>query len=67
MPRQTLIVTGTEDVAVPAANSLILAKEIPGAWLVQFKGAGHGLMYQYAVELSKVLQTFLTATNNGTI
>jgi pimeloyl-ACP methyl ester carboxylesterase len=34
----TLIITGTEDVAVPAANSLILAQKIPGAWLVQIKG-----------------------------
>jgi pimeloyl-ACP methyl ester carboxylesterase len=35
--KPTLIITGTEDVAVPAANSLILAQKIPGAWLVQIK------------------------------
>src|SRR5918999_5220137 len=35
----TLIITGTEDVAVPAANSLILVEKIPGAWLVQITGA----------------------------
>jgi pimeloyl-ACP methyl ester carboxylesterase len=58
----TLVITGTEDVAVPAANSLIIAQKIPGSWLVQIKGAGHGLMYQYPDKLSKVLQTFLTAT-----
>jgi hypothetical protein len=27
----TLIITGTEDVSVPAANSLILIQKIPGA------------------------------------
>ena len=56
----TLIITGTEDVAVPPANSLIIAAKIPGSWLVQIRGAGHGLMYQYPDKLSKVLQTFLT-------
>jgi pimeloyl-ACP methyl ester carboxylesterase len=58
----TLVITGTEDTAAPAANSLIIAQKIPGAWLVQIKGAGHGLMYQYPEKLSTVLQTFLTTT-----
>jgi pimeloyl-ACP methyl ester carboxylesterase len=58
----TLVVTGTEDVAVPPDNSLIIAQKIAGSWLVQIKGAGHGLMYQYPEKLSKVLQTFLTVT-----
>lgn len=58
----TLIITGTEDVAVPAANSLILVQKIPGAWLVQIKGAGHGLMYQYPEEFSFILLTFLSTT-----
>jgi predicted dienelactone hydrolase len=58
----TLVVAGTEDVAVPANNSLIIAQKIPGAWLVQIKEAGHGLMYQYPEQLSTVLQTFLTTT-----
>ena len=58
----TLVVTGTEDVAVPANNSLIIAQKIPGAWLVQIKEAGHGLMYQYPDQLSTVLETFLTTT-----
>lgn len=58
----TLVVAGTEDVAVPPANSLIIAQKIPGVWLVQIKGAGHGLMHQYPEKLSTVLQTFLTTT-----
>jgi pimeloyl-ACP methyl ester carboxylesterase len=60
--KPTLIITGTEDVAVPAANSLILVQKIPGAWLVQIKGGGHGLMYQYPEEFSSILLTFLSTT-----
>ena len=60
--KPTLIIAGTEDVAIPAANSLILVQKIPGAWLVQIKGAGHGLMYQYPEEFSSILLTFLSTT-----
>ncbi len=60
----TLIITGAEDVAVPAANSLILVEKIPSAWLVQIKGAGHGLMYQYPEEFSEIVKTFLSTTSN---
>jgi len=61
----TLIITGNKDVAVPAANSLILVQKIPGSWLVQIKEGGHGLMYQYPFIFSKVLQTFLSTTINS--
>ena len=60
--RPVLIITGTEDVAVPSANSLILAQNIPGAWLVQIEGAGHGLMYQYPQLFTMVLETFIENT-----
>jgi pimeloyl-ACP methyl ester carboxylesterase len=60
----TLIITGAEDVAVPAANSLILVQKIPSAWLVQIKGAGHGLMYQYPEEFSEIVKTFLSTASN---
>ena len=55
----TLVITGTEHVSVPAANSLIIAGKIPGTWLVQIKGGGHGLMYQFLEQFSKILQAFL--------
>ena len=55
----TLVITGTKDVSVPTANSLIIVQKIPGAWLVQIKGAGHGLMYQYPKQFSKIVKTFL--------
>ena len=56
--KSTLIITGT----LPPANSLMLAQKIPGAWLVQIKGGGHGAMYQYPEEFSNVLLTFLDTT-----
>lgn len=59
----TLIITGTKDVAVPSKNSLILANKIPGAWLVQFDEAGHGLMYQYPKEFTNLVDTFLKVTD----
>lgn len=55
----TLVIDGTNDVITPTANSLILAKKIPGAWLVQINGAGHGLMYQYPEKFSTIVKTFL--------
>jgi pimeloyl-ACP methyl ester carboxylesterase len=57
----TLVVTGTEDVVIPPANAITLAERIPGARLVQFPGAGHGLMYQCPHEFSRIVTGFLTA------
>ncbi|MFA4915503.1 MAG: alpha/beta hydrolase [Syntrophales bacterium] len=55
----TLLITGSEDVNTPTLNSLILAQKIPGAWLVQIKGGGHGLMYQWPKKFSKIVLEFL--------
>jgi pimeloyl-ACP methyl ester carboxylesterase len=44
------------------SNSLILAQKILGAWPVQIKGAGHGLMYQYPEQFSEIVKTFLEST-----
>lgn len=60
--KPTLIVAGTDDIIVPHAYSLPLAEKIPGAWLVQIKGGGHGLMYQYPQQFTAVLETFLSIT-----
>jgi pimeloyl-ACP methyl ester carboxylesterase len=56
----TLILTGTDDVNVPTKNSLIIAENIPGSWLVQMKNAGHQITAQYPDEINKILQTFLS-------
>jgi pimeloyl-ACP methyl ester carboxylesterase len=42
---------------------LILVDKIPGAWLVQIRDAGHGLMYQYPETFTKVIATFLNVTD----
>jgi pimeloyl-ACP methyl ester carboxylesterase len=60
----TLIITGTDDVPMASANSLVIAGKIPGAWLVQIKDAGHALPAQYPDKLNRVLQTFLSTTSN---
>jgi pimeloyl-ACP methyl ester carboxylesterase len=60
--KPTLVITGTEDITSPPANSLRIAEKIPGAWFVQIKGGGHGLMFQYPQQFSSVLETFLSVT-----
>lgn len=60
----TLIITGTEDVAIPSPNSLILAEKIQGSWLVQVREAGHGLMYQFPEKFTRIVETFLDATKS---
>jgi pimeloyl-ACP methyl ester carboxylesterase len=58
----TLIVTGTEDITAPPANSVMMAERIPGAWLVQLRGGGHGLIFQYPNEFTEILETFLSVS-----
>jgi pimeloyl-ACP methyl ester carboxylesterase len=60
--KPTLVITGTDDIVRPPANSIMLAEKIPGAWLVQIKGGGHGVMYQYPQQFTAVLETFLSIT-----
>jgi pimeloyl-ACP methyl ester carboxylesterase len=64
MTKPTLIISGTEDIAVPSANSLVLVDKIPGAWLLQIRDAGHGLMYQYPKDFTDVVKTFLNISNS---
>lgn len=55
----TLIVTGRDDILIPAANSEILAHEIPGAQLTIFDNAGHGFFIAARDAFVKVFQEFL--------
>jgi pimeloyl-ACP methyl ester carboxylesterase len=57
--QDTLVVTVTDDLILSPANSINLIKNIPGAWLAQFKDGGHGLMFQYPERLSAIVNTFL--------
>ena len=62
LSKSALVVTGTQDITSPPANSVMLAEKIPGAWLVQIEGGGHGVMFQYPQLFEKVLETFLHVT-----
>ena len=55
----TLIITGTDDVLAPPENAFVIAKRIPGSWVIQLEGGGHGVMYQYPERFSQILLTFL--------
>jgi pimeloyl-ACP methyl ester carboxylesterase len=59
----TLVIVGTDDVITPAPNSIMIAEKIPGAWLVQIKDTGHGLIYQYPDKFNRVVSTFLQTTS----
>jgi len=54
----TLVVHGSEDRMVPAANGRLLAKEIPGARLHEQPGAAH-LLFTDAPEVDAIVADFL--------
>lgn len=56
----TLVVTGRDDVLIPAANSEILAREIPNAELIIFDNAGHGFVTSARERILTVLKDFLS-------
>ena len=59
----TLVITGTQDITSPPANSIRLAEKIPGAWLVQIEGGGHGVMFQDPEKFAEVVETFMEVTS----
>jgi len=60
--KPTLVVTGADDIVRPPANSIMLVEKIPGAWLVQIRGGGQYVMFQYPEQFTAVLETFLSVT-----
>jgi pimeloyl-ACP methyl ester carboxylesterase len=56
----TLVVTGRDDILIPAANSEILAREIPGAELQIFDNVGHGFFISAREQFTAVFRDFLT-------
>jgi pimeloyl-ACP methyl ester carboxylesterase len=63
--KPTLVITGTDDnLLVPHLNSFKIVEKIPGAWLVQIKDAGHAVMVQYPEEIGKIVNAFLSTTEN---
>lgn len=57
--KDTLVIVGTEDNLALPSNSLQIATEIPGAWLVQIKNAGHPLEMQFPEKYSNIILVFL--------
>lgn len=54
-----LVANGDRDAAFPVINSVILAREIPGAQLVIYPDAGHGFHFQYAERFAEDALRFL--------
>jgi len=66
LAKPTLVITGTDDnFYQPHVNSLKIVEKIPGAWLVQIKGASHAVPDQYPAEIGKILNTFLSTTGQN--
>jgi pimeloyl-ACP methyl ester carboxylesterase len=59
----TLAIVGTDDFFTPAENSVTIVEKIPGAWLVQIRNAGHGLMYQYPETFTTIVETYLNGSD----
>ncbi|MGH7840905.1 MAG: alpha/beta fold hydrolase [Candidatus Binataceae bacterium] len=57
----TLVITGSEDVLIPAHNSEILAERIPGARLHIIPNVGHAFFNEAPAEFLKVFVPFLQA------
>lgn len=57
----TLIASGANDIMVPTANSLELAKRIPNAQLIIYQDAGHGSIFQHHTDFVTKALAFLAA------
>jgi pimeloyl-ACP methyl ester carboxylesterase len=59
----TLVLTGAEDVISVPANAFVIGGRIPGAWVIQVPGGGHGMMYQYPDVFERTITFFLDTGN----
>jgi pimeloyl-ACP methyl ester carboxylesterase len=57
----TFVITGAQDVLIPAKNSEILAERIPGAKLHVIPGVGHAFFNEAPVEFLKAFVPFVQA------
>jgi pimeloyl-ACP methyl ester carboxylesterase len=55
-----LIITGDQDVILPAENSVKLAAGIHRSELIRFPDAGHGVMFQHADSIAKDVDELIT-------
>ncbi len=57
--KAVLVIGGGADIILPPKNSVVLAERIPGARLVIYEGAGHGLILQEADRFVSDVVSFL--------
>jgi 3-oxoadipate enol-lactonase len=61
----TLILTGTEDILVPAQNSRIMAERIPNAQLIEYPDCAHGLIVETGGAVERDLLAFLAEVDRA--
>lgn len=55
----TLVLTGADDVISVPENAFLIGGRIPGAWVIQVPGGGHGMMYQFPDKFEQIVTFFL--------
>ncbi|MEI7433486.1 MAG: alpha/beta hydrolase [Methanomicrobiales archaeon] len=55
----TLVLAGAGDVISVPENAFVIGGRIPGAWVIQVPGGGHGMMYQYPEQFGRIVTFFL--------
>ena len=66
LTQETLVITGTADALVPAANASILASRMPRAQIHRVHGGGH-LCLDRAAEVGPVVSAFLRSLERTAI
>ena len=67
LTQETLVITGTADALVPAANATILASRIPQAQIHRVHGGGHLCLLDRAAEVGPVVSGFLRSLEGTAI
>lgn len=55
-----LIFAGREDVIVPFGNAILLKNTFENAKIEEYSNAGHGLIYQFPLDMAEKIRIFLT-------
>ena len=63
----TLVLTGTDDVISVPPNAFVIGGRIPGAWVIQVPGGGHGMIYQFPEQFVEIVTFFLDLGNSREI
>ena len=67
LTQETLVITGTADALVPAANASILASRMPRAQIHRVHGGGHLCLLDRAAEVGPVVSAFLRSLERTAI